>query len=46
MNENIETKMEMRKQVETAIRTSIHRYAPVNTTLWKIKYSGDNYYNK
>ena len=40
LNINIETKMEIRKQLEKAIRKSIGRYAPVNTTLWKIKYAG------
>lgn len=40
LNTNIETKMEIRKQLEKAIRKSIGRYAPVNTTLWKIKYTG------
>lgn len=40
LNKDIETKMRMRKEVEQAIRKSIHRYAPVNTTLWKIEYSG------
>lgn len=40
LNENIHTKMELRKQLEKSIRKSISRYAPVNTTLWKIKYTG------
>lgn len=40
LNSNIHTKMEVRKQLEKAIRKSIGRYAPINTTLWKIKYTG------
>lgn len=38
----IKLKIQLRKTFEEAVRNSIHRYMPVNTTLWKIKYSGDN----
>ena len=40
LNNDIHTKMELRKQLEKSIKKSITRYAPVNTTLWKIKYTG------
>lgn len=40
LNENIHTKMILRKQLEKTIKKSISRYAPINTTLWKIKYTG------
>ena len=36
----IELKMKFRKMFEDSIRKSIHRYIPVNTTLWKIDYRG------
>ena len=34
----IESKIKIRDLFEDAVRKSIGRYAPVNTTLWKIKY--------
>lgn len=37
----IKTKMQLREAFEDAIRKSIHRYMPVNTVLWKIKYTED-----
>lgn len=40
LNENIKEKIEVRYQLENTIRKSIQRYAPINSTLWKIKYSG------
>lgn len=33
-------KNEMRTLLETAIRKSVIKYMPVETTLWKIIYSG------
>lgn len=39
----IKSKIQIRKSFENAIRKSIHRYMPVNTTLWKIEFSNDEY---
>lgn len=38
--ELIKAKYKMQKYFENAVRKSIHRYIPANTTLWKIQYSG------
>lgn len=38
--EIIKAKYKMQKYFENAVRKSIHRYIPANTTLWKIQYSG------
>ena len=34
------TREELRQIIEEAIRTSVKRYMPVHTNLWKIMYSG------
>lgn len=33
-------KQEMRSVLEKAIRNSMNKYMPINTTLWKIVYNG------
>ena len=34
------TRQELRQIVEDAIKTSVKRYMPVHTSLWKIIYAG------
>jgi hypothetical protein len=38
LSSETECKIKIRRMFEEAVRKSMHRYVPANTTLWKIKY--------